>query len=200
MTQDLGTEMPQILPMIAYGLRAKWHGAHRKGWIVLQNFRKTKLYNIYPIMGLLGPWQGTLEQTVTSEFTAKLVMYQSPKNMKALFSICLSWEVTNQMCPPTGTSTCLSRVTCRKLGCDKAIQTDTQIWCAYPPRLLSNRRWGKVKGIYQRKGKKKNNINKAAENSHITYEQNPWVLATSLKATLCSLAVRSACACPQLFA
>lgn len=69
-----------------------------------------------------------------------------------------------------------------------------------PPRLLSNRRWGKVKGIYQRKGKKKNNINKAAENSYITHEQNIWALATSLLCALCSLAVTSACACYWLFA
>lgn len=128
-------------------------------------------------------------------------MYQSLKTTSTLLGICQSWEVTNKASVPSHrASHMVVQSHMQRTGCDKASQTDTQIWCAYPPRLLSNRRWGKVKGIYQRKGKKKNNINKAAENSYITHEQNIWALATSLLCALCSLAVTSACACYWLFA
>lgn len=147
------------------------------------------------------PWPCTVEQTVMSNFTANLVMYQSLKTTSTLLGICQSWEVTNKASVPSHrASHMVVQSHMQRTGCDKASQTDTQIWCAYPPRLLSNRRWGKVKGIYQRKGKKKNNINKAAENSYITHEQNIWALATSLLCALCSLAVTSACACYWLFA
>lgn len=142
------------------------------------------------------PWSGILGQITMSNFTAKLVMYQSLETTNTLFGICQSWEVPSHR----AINMLVHQSHMQRTGCDKASQTDTQIWCAYPPRLLSNRRWGKVKGIYQRKGKKKNNVNKAAENSNITHEQNTWTLATSLLCTLCSLAVRSACACYWLFA
>lgn len=125
-------------------------------------------------------------------------MYQSLETTNTLVDICQSWEVTNKASVPSHRAVhMVVQSHMQRTGCDKASQTDTQIWCAYPPRLLSNRRWGKVKGIYQRKGKKKNNINKAAENSHIIHEQIIWALALC---ALCSLAVRSARTCCQLLA
>lgn len=43
---------------------------------------------------------------------------------------------------------------------------------AYPPWLWLSRMWGKVKEIYQKKGKKKNNINKTQQEKKPNQTQN----------------------------
>lgn len=66
----------------------------------------------------------------------------------------------------------LQEVACKDVG---GQGTYTRSRTAYPPWLLLSRRWGKVKEIYRKKGKKKKkktNINKLSRKKKTTNQTN----------------------------